>query len=269
MYFKAATADCEAVRHFKKPGCPPRWASADFLLKTRLDTQLPPQSRCAIYSVSCKPLKKCVCREQLWQVGWFGEQFRELAAQDSLWNLMCVFSSVRRQKDKERKSRLSLFLTKSGSHENVSPNKKTNTTPSKWGKNPFISYRGDAAFDKRYSFLTSVSSTLCDSLHTCINRRLMRIQNLYSFFCCIIREELTASLIFYLFFIFFCSISPEAALQWSDSFEELLKRSGQFKAPRISGGCVKSPSKTVPSAVKQRCSIWIVNRWGLLRAINS
>ncbi|XP_049454246.1 regulator of G-protein signaling 18 [Epinephelus fuscoguttatus] len=35
-----------------------------------------------------------------------------------------------RQKDKERKSRLSLFLTKSGSHENVSPHKKTNTTPS-------------------------------------------------------------------------------------------------------------------------------------------
>ncbi|CAF96332.1 unnamed protein product [Tetraodon nigroviridis] len=30
------------------------------------------------------------------------------------------------QKDKERKSRLSLFLTKSGSHENVSPHKKKN-----------------------------------------------------------------------------------------------------------------------------------------------
>ncbi|KAG7999347.1 Regulator of G-protein signaling 18, partial [Nibea albiflora] len=34
------------------------------------------------------------------------------------------FFSVCRQKDKERKSRLSLFLTKSGSHENVSPHKK-------------------------------------------------------------------------------------------------------------------------------------------------
>ncbi|XP_034558369.1 regulator of G-protein signaling 18 isoform X3 [Notolabrus celidotus] len=56
-----------------------------------------------------------------------------------------------RQKEKERKSRLSLFLTKSGSHENVSPHKKTNTTPN--------------------------------------------------------------------------NISPEAALQWSDSFEELLKHS--------------------------------------------
>ncbi|KAK5614573.1 hypothetical protein CRENBAI_018527 [Crenichthys baileyi] len=54
-----------------------------------------------------------------------------------------------RQKDKERKSRLSLFLTKSGSHENVSPHKKTNTPTS--------------------------------------------------------------------------NISPETALQWSDSFEELLK----------------------------------------------
>ncbi|XP_056149806.1 regulator of G-protein signaling 18-like [Lampris incognitus] len=32
-----------------------------------------------------------------------------------------------RLKDKERKSRLSLFLTKSGSHENVSPDKRTNT----------------------------------------------------------------------------------------------------------------------------------------------
>lgn len=35
-----------------------------------------------------------------------------------------------RHKDKERKSRLSLFLTKSGSHENVSPHKKTNTASS-------------------------------------------------------------------------------------------------------------------------------------------
>ncbi|KAM9844612.1 regulator of G-protein signaling 18 [Aulostomus maculatus] len=56
-----------------------------------------------------------------------------------------------RQKDKERKSRLSLFLTKSGSHENVSPHKKTNTSSS--------------------------------------------------------------------------NTSPEAALQWSDSFDELLKHS--------------------------------------------
>lgn len=60
-----------------------------------------------------------------------------------------------RQKDKERKSRLSLFLTKSGSHENVSPHKKTNTTSS--------------------------------------------------------------------------NISPETALQWSDSFEELLKHSDGVK----------------------------------------
>ncbi|XP_008331821.1 regulator of G-protein signaling 18 [Cynoglossus semilaevis] len=59
--------------------------------------------------------------------------------------------ATNRQKDKERKSRLSLFLTKSGSHENVSPHKKTNTESS--------------------------------------------------------------------------NISPEAALQWSDSFEELLKHS--------------------------------------------
>ncbi|KAM9322120.1 regulator of G-protein signaling 18 [Pholidichthys leucotaenia] len=56
-----------------------------------------------------------------------------------------------RQKDKERKSRLSLFLTKSGSHENVSPHKKADTASS--------------------------------------------------------------------------NISPEEALQWSDSFEELLKHS--------------------------------------------
>ncbi|XP_055359859.1 regulator of G-protein signaling 18 [Betta splendens] len=59
--------------------------------------------------------------------------------------------SSSRLKDKERKSRLSLFLTKSGSHENVSPQKKTNAATS--------------------------------------------------------------------------NIPPEAALQWSDSFEELLKHS--------------------------------------------
>lgn len=36
-----------------------------------------------------------------------------------------------RQKDKERTSRLSLFLAKSGSHENVSPHKTTNSTGNK------------------------------------------------------------------------------------------------------------------------------------------
>lgn len=41
------------------------------------------------------------------------------------------FSIVCRQKDKERKSRLSLFLTKSGSHENVSPHKKENAPANK------------------------------------------------------------------------------------------------------------------------------------------
>ncbi|XP_071773757.1 regulator of G-protein signaling 18 [Centroberyx gerrardi] len=60
-----------------------------------------------------------------------------------------------RLKDKDRKSRLSLFLTKSGSHENVSPDKRTNTASS--------------------------------------------------------------------------NISPEAALKWSDSFEELLKHSDGVK----------------------------------------
>ncbi len=63
---------------------------------------------------------------------WFGEQPRLHVG--TVCGTSCIFSSVCRQKDKERKSRLSLFLTKSGSHENVSPHKKTNTTPSKWGK---------------------------------------------------------------------------------------------------------------------------------------
>ncbi|KAM3866019.1 regulator of G-protein signaling 18 [Diretmus argenteus] len=61
-----------------------------------------------------------------------------------------------RLKDKDRKSRLSLFLTKSGSHENVSPDKRTNTASN--------------------------------------------------------------------------NVSPEAALKWSDSFEELLKHSDGVEA---------------------------------------
>ncbi|XP_032422340.1 regulator of G-protein signaling 18 [Xiphophorus hellerii] len=79
--------------------------------------------------------------------------FRMFAVQDLQSRAMKDDSG--RQKDKERKSRLSLFLTKSGSHENVSPHKKTNTTTS--------------------------------------------------------------------------NISPEAALQWSDSFEELLKHTDGVK----------------------------------------
>ncbi|XP_072297292.1 regulator of G-protein signaling 18 [Eucyclogobius newberryi] len=51
--------------------------------------------------------------------------FKTLGPQDFLPATMKEESS--RHKDKERKSRLSLFLTKSGSHENVSPHKKTNT----------------------------------------------------------------------------------------------------------------------------------------------
>lgn len=45
----------------------------------------------------------------------------------SWWFLSCHG----RQKDKERTSRLSLFLAKSGSHENVSPHKTTNSTANK------------------------------------------------------------------------------------------------------------------------------------------
>lgn len=44
-----------------------------------------------------------------------------------------MFFGVRRQKDKDKdkRGRLSLFLTKSGSHENVSPHKKKNAPASK------------------------------------------------------------------------------------------------------------------------------------------
>ncbi|XP_004079135.2 regulator of G-protein signaling 21 [Oryzias latipes] len=73
--------------------------------------------------------------------------FKMLGAEDAQAAKMKDDSS--RQNEKERKSRFSLFLTKSGSHENISPQKKTNTTLS--------------------------------------------------------------------------NISPETALQWSDSFEDLLK----------------------------------------------
>lgn len=92
-----------------------------------------------------------------------------------------------REKDKERKSRLSLFLTKSGSHENVSPHKKTNTTPS--------------------------------------------------------------------------NVSTEAALQWSDSFEELLKHSDgvetfsqflktEFSEENIEFWLACEEYKTIDSATK-------------------
>ncbi|XP_033839079.2 regulator of G-protein signaling 18 [Periophthalmus magnuspinnatus] len=51
--------------------------------------------------------------------------FKTLRPQDFL--PVTMKEECGRHKDKERKSRLSLFLTKSGSHENVSPHKKTNT----------------------------------------------------------------------------------------------------------------------------------------------
>uniref|UniRef100_A0A8C7XK38 Regulator of G protein signaling 18 n=1 Tax=Oryzias sinensis TaxID=183150 RepID=A0A8C7XK38_9TELE len=52
--------------------------------------------------------------------------FKMLGAEDVQAAKMKDDSS--RQNEKERKSRFSLFLTKSGSHENISPQKKTNTT---------------------------------------------------------------------------------------------------------------------------------------------
>lgn len=39
---------------------------------------------------------------------------------------------------------------------------------------------------------------------------------------------------------FLLSVSPESALQWSNSFEELLKHSGQFFAPELLSKPVKS-----------------------------
>ncbi|XP_028329523.1 LOW QUALITY PROTEIN: regulator of G-protein signaling 18 [Gouania willdenowi] len=51
-----------------------------------------------------------------------------------------------RQKDKERKSRLSLFLTKSGSHENVSPHKKTNLATS--NISPEVALQWSESFEK-------------------------------------------------------------------------------------------------------------------------
>ena len=78
---------------------------------------------------------KCVCKGAtatswlIWGTVFGVGRARQFVELDVF--LFLFFSPVCRQKDKERKSRLSLFLTKSGSHENVSPSKKTNTTPSK------------------------------------------------------------------------------------------------------------------------------------------
>uniref|UniRef100_A0A8D3AA69 Regulator of G protein signaling 18 n=1 Tax=Scophthalmus maximus TaxID=52904 RepID=A0A8D3AA69_SCOMX len=75
-------------------------------------------------------------------------------------------------------------------------------------------------------FLTPDSSALRDSLHTYRNTTSRHLMRIPKHFCCIIREELTASYSgFTSSFSLFFSISPEAALQWSDSFEELLKHS--------------------------------------------
>ncbi|TWW72803.1 Regulator of G-protein signaling 18 [Takifugu flavidus] len=54
-----------------------------------------------------------------------------------------------RQKDKERTSRLSLFLAKSGSHENVSPHKTTNSTAN--NVSPELALRWSDSFEELLS----------------------------------------------------------------------------------------------------------------------
>lgn len=147
------------------------------------------------------------------------------------WNSDVPFDFlVRRQKDKERRSRLSLFLTKSGSHENVSPHKKT--VPSKWVCWPELLIKIQLP---AFSW-----ESLCDTPCQYIS-------------------------FFPLLLFLLPSVSPESALQWSNSFEELLKHSGQLVAPELL-------SKPVKSAVQNSflppmyffflsvlASIWIVN----------
>ncbi|XP_034039694.1 regulator of G-protein signaling 18 [Thalassophryne amazonica] len=58
------------------------------------------------------------------------EAYFKMLGPDDLQTPKMKDNSNSQHKDKERKSRLSLFLTKSGSHENVSPHKSTNTTSS-------------------------------------------------------------------------------------------------------------------------------------------
>lgn len=73
-----------------------------------------------VFKLSAVVANLCVCvcvLERVWLL--------PLSCWPALYFLLCGTSSVLcRQKEKERKSRLSLFLTKSGSHENVSPQKK-------------------------------------------------------------------------------------------------------------------------------------------------
>lgn len=90
--------------------------------------------------------------------------------------------------------------------------------------------------------VTSICCTLYDSLHTYRNMTRRHLTRILNIFCCIIRKGPDC------FSDFLSSISPEAALQWSDSFEELLKHSGQMNASEFFRG--KKKKKKLKCKVK-------------------
>lgn len=110
--------------------------------------------------------------------------------------------------------------------------------------------------------VTSICCTLYDSLHTYRNMTRRHLTRILNIFCCIIRKGPDC------FSDFLSSISPEAALQWSDSFEELLKHSGQMNALEFFRGKKKKKTKMQSqSAAKNSLtccqtlwSTWIVSR---------
>lgn len=179
---------------------------------------------------------------------WFGERCDSYSF-GSLWNLMYFHLCLQTERQREEEP------TKPFSHQvrlsrKRQPSQKDKYDAEQVRQNPLISCSGVVVFDKHYSFLTSASSTLGHSLHTIqkhATETFLWIQNI--FFAASSGQSWPR-------LWFFLSISPEAALQWSDSFEELLKHSGQFNATNFSSVCHIAVHNS-SCCCQTICSIWI------------
>lgn len=184
---------------------------------------------------------------------WFGEQchsctYRQFVELD-------VFTPLfGRQKDKERKSRLSLFLTKSGSHENVSHNQKTNTASTKWGNIYKLHINAKL-------YLTSIlhvlpkfpapSMTHCTLIET---NRVTRIQNIS---CSIVRQELTLTLIY--LFIYFAASYQKQRCNGATPLKNCCSTQVRFNAQNVWRTFRRIAVQISSFCCQTICSIWIVH----------
>lgn len=142
---------------------------------------------------------------------------------DILWKLMYFVYFCLQTKREGEKEPLQPF-----SHQVRLPWKHQSPEKDKYNTeqvrhDPLTSHPATSTSDKWNSFLSRVSRTLHGSLVTHRNMASLWKQQT---FLVPLQVEIWPHLFMLILYLNLCSILPETALQWSDSFEDLLKHPG-------------------------------------------